>query len=208
MRQVYKNIGDKHGETLQEGITAGLERAIEVADYRDTLAPVAPANERIWCRNCGKSVSSPVPKDTIVRAYVECPECIEKRGALAPVATGQHSIASMLDELIHLAIAIEGEYDRAAQPSEKDISGAIAIAEAVAYRRGREAAQPAGTPEQPTPTQAEWVTYASKVMEKQYQFYGTNWLMITRSLWPWIAKRLPAAPPAQEPPREREAGKG
>ena len=27
--------------------------------------------------NCGKSVSTPVPRDTIVRAYVECPECLE-----------------------------------------------------------------------------------------------------------------------------------
>jgi hypothetical protein len=34
--------------------------------------------ERIRCMNCGKSVSTPVPKDTLVRAWVECPECIEK----------------------------------------------------------------------------------------------------------------------------------
>lgn len=33
--------------------------------------------ERILCMGCGKSVSTPVPKDTIVRAYVECPECLE-----------------------------------------------------------------------------------------------------------------------------------
>jgi hypothetical protein len=28
--------------------------------------------------NCGKSVSTEVPDGTIVRAWVECPECIEK----------------------------------------------------------------------------------------------------------------------------------
>jgi|HubBroStandDraft_2_1064218.scaffolds.fasta_scaffold00006_61 hypothetical protein len=27
---------------------------------------------------CGKSVSTEVPEGTIVRAWVECPECIEK----------------------------------------------------------------------------------------------------------------------------------
>jgi len=38
--------------------------------------------ERIHCMKCGKSVSTPVPKDTIVRAWVECPECIEKDGGV------------------------------------------------------------------------------------------------------------------------------
>jgi DNA-directed RNA polymerase subunit RPC12/RpoP len=40
-------------------------------------------SERIWCMQCGKSVSTPVPKGTVVRAYVECPECIEKRTTAA-----------------------------------------------------------------------------------------------------------------------------
>lgn len=34
--------------------------------------------ERIHCNKCGKSVSSEVPDDTIVRAWVECPECVAK----------------------------------------------------------------------------------------------------------------------------------
>lgn len=34
-------------------------------------------SDRILCMECGKSVSTPVPTDTIVRAYVKCPECIE-----------------------------------------------------------------------------------------------------------------------------------
>lgn len=37
------------------------------------------ATERIWCMECGKSVSSEVPKGTVVRAWVECPECIERK---------------------------------------------------------------------------------------------------------------------------------
>lgn len=33
--------------------------------------------ERIHCNKCGKSVSTEVPDDTIVRAWVECPECVK-----------------------------------------------------------------------------------------------------------------------------------
>lgn len=31
---------------------------------------------QIKCNQCGKSVSSEVPKDTVIRAYIICPECI------------------------------------------------------------------------------------------------------------------------------------
>jgi hypothetical protein len=34
--------------------------------------------ERIHCASCGKPVSTPVPKPTIVRAWVECPECVNE----------------------------------------------------------------------------------------------------------------------------------
>jgi hypothetical protein len=47
----------------------------------DPGAEAAPPIERIWCMKCGKSVSTPVPKGTIMRAWVECPECIEKGAA-------------------------------------------------------------------------------------------------------------------------------
>ncbi len=33
---------------------------------------------RIGCSTCGKVVSTEVPGRTIIRAYVECPECIEE----------------------------------------------------------------------------------------------------------------------------------
>ena len=32
---------------------------------------------RIRCSECGKSVSSEVPDNTIIRAWVVCPECFE-----------------------------------------------------------------------------------------------------------------------------------
>lgn len=33
---------------------------------------------RLPCYECGKSVSSEVPEDTVVRAALFCPECIEQ----------------------------------------------------------------------------------------------------------------------------------
>lgn len=50
-------------------------RAPADASYANT----APTDDRLHCWSCGKSVSSPVPPNTIVRAYLECPECIERR---------------------------------------------------------------------------------------------------------------------------------
>lgn len=34
--------------------------------------------EHIRCSRCGSEVSSPVPDGTLVRAWVECPECVAK----------------------------------------------------------------------------------------------------------------------------------
>ena len=40
----------------------------------------------IGCMRCGKPVSSEVPDATIIRAWIECPECIESRIAEGPPA--------------------------------------------------------------------------------------------------------------------------
>ena len=43
-------------------------------------AQIEPSTQmRIHCNECGKVVSTDVPKETIIRAWVECPECTEKR---------------------------------------------------------------------------------------------------------------------------------
>jgi hypothetical protein len=34
---------------------------------------------QLRCNLCGKVVSSAVPNETVVRAWLECPECIEKQ---------------------------------------------------------------------------------------------------------------------------------
>ena len=33
---------------------------------------------KLKCNKCGKKVSTEVPLNTIVRAYIECPECVEE----------------------------------------------------------------------------------------------------------------------------------
>ena len=33
---------------------------------------------KIRCNRCGKIVSTEVPDGTVIRAWIECPECIEK----------------------------------------------------------------------------------------------------------------------------------
>lgn len=35
---------------------------------------------KIRCCKCGKIVSTEIPDTTIIRAWIECPECIEKDG--------------------------------------------------------------------------------------------------------------------------------
>lgn len=34
--------------------------------------------EHLKCQRCGKIISSKVPKNTVVRTFLECPECVEK----------------------------------------------------------------------------------------------------------------------------------
>jgi len=47
---------------------------------------------RIKCGYCGKSVSTEVPDGTVVRAWVECPECIEN---LYPTESDNHKKATI-----------------------------------------------------------------------------------------------------------------
>ena len=37
---------------------------------------------RLHCNKCGESVSTEVPDNTILRGWIECPECIEKQPSL------------------------------------------------------------------------------------------------------------------------------
>jgi hypothetical protein len=42
---------------------------------------------RLRCWFCGKSVSTEVPDETIVRAILVCPECIEAKKVMIPEPT-------------------------------------------------------------------------------------------------------------------------
>lgn len=33
----------------------------------------------VRCSRCGKGVSTPIPEDTVIRAWIECPECLEAK---------------------------------------------------------------------------------------------------------------------------------
>lgn len=39
---------------------------------------------RLYCYFCGKSVSTDVPRETVVRALLVCPECIEDGRVTVP----------------------------------------------------------------------------------------------------------------------------
>lgn len=48
---------------------------------------------RICCSSCGKTVSTEVPDGTIIRAYIECPECIEKPPKTFKWAEGNEEVS-------------------------------------------------------------------------------------------------------------------
>lgn len=63
--------------------------------------------ERVLCMNCGKSVSSPVPVGTVVRAWVQCPECLEKG---IPVGVREEVLEEAAQVVNRLQTESEGDY--------------------------------------------------------------------------------------------------
>jgi DNA-directed RNA polymerase subunit RPC12/RpoP len=54
------------------------DQAVKAAgELKENLAK-SQATHQLLCVECRKPVSTPVPVDTIVRAYLQCPECGEK----------------------------------------------------------------------------------------------------------------------------------
>ena len=39
------------------------------------------STRKLKCNGCAEDVSTPVPDDTIVRGWIECPKCIEKNNS-------------------------------------------------------------------------------------------------------------------------------
>lgn len=40
------------------------------------MRPKSESQKVIHCSRCGAAVSTAVPSDTVIRAWVECPECV------------------------------------------------------------------------------------------------------------------------------------
>jgi len=64
----------------------------------------------VKCSKCGKQVSNEVPERLIVRAWIECPECIELEKKLSEAHT---------DRIIKLAGAEDNETREKAQKWDK-----------------------------------------------------------------------------------------
>lgn len=56
---------------------------------------------RIRCLKCSKSVSTEVPEETVVRAAVECPECLEKAEDPAELRRQLNDLERATNSMIH-----------------------------------------------------------------------------------------------------------
>ncbi len=66
---------------------------------------------RLHCHECGKALSSPVSKDTLVRGIIICPECV-----VAP-----ESVWSKLEAAEARVAALEGVMERVADARLADV---------------------------------------------------------------------------------------
>lgn len=66
---------------LRRGLAA--QRAVDAVLSAETQAAELQGDDtyRVRCSQCGRSVSSPLPVAVVVRAWVECPECVAQRDA-------------------------------------------------------------------------------------------------------------------------------
>lgn len=64
------------------------------------LGPCIDGTGAVQCSRCGKYVSSPVPLGVVVRAWVECPECIEKQPAVEKQRDAWRAACRYLYEVI------------------------------------------------------------------------------------------------------------
>lgn len=71
-------------EFLARGRAAQAAVDTLLSDTQQAAERLADGTYRVRCMNCGKSVSNPLPVAVIVRAWVECPECIERRLGATP----------------------------------------------------------------------------------------------------------------------------
>lgn len=87
--EAVKHLRDVANQTTLELVTLQQQVGLRA---KEEAGPT-----RLWCTGCGKSVSTPVPKGTLVRAHIRCPECI---GAEAEeLAKDASALREALEEL-------------------------------------------------------------------------------------------------------------
>jgi hypothetical protein len=53
---------------------------VDISRHQEGVEQMSDGTYRVRCMVCSKSVSSPLAEPVTVRAWVICPECIEKYG--------------------------------------------------------------------------------------------------------------------------------
>ena len=80
--QLIEEVAEAMGVPLPTGV--GRLSAVPPCGRKECGMPMKPhilqeEMIRLNCNGCGKYVSTPVPADTIIRAWIECPECVERQ---------------------------------------------------------------------------------------------------------------------------------
>jgi chromosome segregation ATPase len=96
---------------------------------------------RIRCNSCGKSVSSEVPDDTVLRAYAECPECIEKRPDYEDEIARLKVERGALKEAYTIAIKDTDRLQAALAEKERKYKSLLEEFDARRFEGGREVAK-------------------------------------------------------------------
>ena len=56
----------------------------------------------IRCNNCGKAVSNKVPDTTVIQAWIECQECIDKEEEMNRLQDEMNKVSEyMIDLTVH-----------------------------------------------------------------------------------------------------------
>jgi hypothetical protein len=60
--------------------------------------------KQLRCNKCGAFASSPVPLNTVVRGWIECPECIEKEPNVDTLRAELHAAKVVLADIASVAV--------------------------------------------------------------------------------------------------------
>ena len=145
---VEEKMTDKAME-IAEAIIGTEQRVVQIrkdgelhyfaaSDLVKFIRPLLPKPVEVNCSRCGRGVSSPVyaDDDLIIRAFVECPECVEKQ---------EVGVVAESDEALMNNLAFcELSYKKGEISSEQCVQRKNEIVAAFREKRERELKQQAG----------------------------------------------------------------